>query len=155
MKTAENRGGADSVALANPMATQHWRDVRTIGNAPTASTAACTPPQNQLNHRPANVPVGFVSYVRLAASTLATNRIWLPGTRKRSLNPPGAWQILPNVCSRHGSQPTFQYADRVIVQNGVAKSQVHCVRRFSGRASAAYDDARREPAAACSSCEAF
>jgi hypothetical protein len=33
MKTAENRRGDDAVALANPMARQHRRDVRAIGNA--------------------------------------------------------------------------------------------------------------------------
>ena len=58
----------------------------------------------------------------LAASTPATNRIWLPGTRKPSLDPRGCVANPPNVCSRHGSQPNFQYADRVIVKNGVAKS---------------------------------
>ena len=33
MKTAENRRGDDAVAVANPMASQHRRDVRAIGNA--------------------------------------------------------------------------------------------------------------------------
>jgi hypothetical protein len=33
MKTAENRSGDDTVALATPMAAQHRRDVGAVGNA--------------------------------------------------------------------------------------------------------------------------